>query len=195
MEKFTAKLIGAAPMLMHNGRLANPMDPHAKALKAVTSKRKKLESDIEEMMKLEWFGGLYEDDEGRIAMPSDNVLSAVVEGAKKSKMGELAKAGVLAEAMWFPLQYPGPKTAKELWEDGRYLDYRRVGLRGSSVMRSRPIFRKWTLPVELLVDTTILEVQDVITALEACGRLVGLGDFTPRYGRFMVETEWKKAAA
>jgi len=43
VEKITLRLVGVGPMLMHSSRLADPLDPQAKALSKVTSKRNKVE--------------------------------------------------------------------------------------------------------------------------------------------------------
>ena len=44
--RFRITITGTAPMLMHNGRLANPLDPATQTLKALTSKRKKTDDDL-----------------------------------------------------------------------------------------------------------------------------------------------------
>ena len=41
------------------------MNKFAKAMKAITSKRKKTDEDYIELARLEFFGGLYADDQGR----------------------------------------------------------------------------------------------------------------------------------
>jgi hypothetical protein len=38
----------------------------------------------------------------------------------------------------------------------------------------------------LTVDTRVIDIDDVQTAVENAGRLKGLGDYRPRYGRFEV---------
>jgi hypothetical protein len=48
---------------MHNSRLADPLDPIAKELKAASSKRKKTEPDFLEMEEIEFRGGIYHDTE------------------------------------------------------------------------------------------------------------------------------------
>jgi hypothetical protein len=47
------QLRGASPMLLHNGRTANPLDKFARQLKAVSKKRNKTDADYEEMAKIE----------------------------------------------------------------------------------------------------------------------------------------------
>ena len=82
---------GVAPLLMHNGQLANPMNKFAKAMKAVTSKRKKTDEDHIELARLEFLGGLYADDQGRAVLPGEVIEGTIVAGAKKTKKGKDAK--------------------------------------------------------------------------------------------------------
>ena len=41
------RIIGSQPVMMHNGRLANPLDPYTKACKRISSKTKKSDEDYE----------------------------------------------------------------------------------------------------------------------------------------------------
>jgi hypothetical protein len=187
METVKATLVGVAPLLMHNGRLADPTNKFTKEIKKVATKRKKTEEDFLELKRLEWRGSLLEDDDGNIAMPADYILALVIAGAKKHKRGQDAKAGVYEAKPFFPFIHAGPKGIDELWEDGRFCDYRGVKVQQARTMRARPIFRTWSVPVELLVDPEIMNPGDAIEALKMGGERCGLGDFRPRYGRFVVE--------
>ena len=61
--QFRITITGTAELLMHNARLANPLDSAAKAMKAISSKRVKTDEDHAEMARLEHFGSLYYDSE------------------------------------------------------------------------------------------------------------------------------------
>jgi len=73
-------------------------------------------------------------------------------------------------------------------KDADYIDRRRVLIQRNAITRERPALREgWTATIELMVlipeyinRTTLLDV------LGAAGRLVGVGDFRPTYGRFAV---------
>ena len=45
--------------MMHNARLANPLDPLVQEIKKLTGKRKKTEDDLLQIARLEWEGGFY----------------------------------------------------------------------------------------------------------------------------------------
>ena len=57
--KVRLSIEGTAPLLMHNIRLADPLNPIAKAMKAISSKRKKTDDDLAQLARLEFEGGLY----------------------------------------------------------------------------------------------------------------------------------------
>lgn len=187
MQTIKAKLVGVAPLMIHNGRLADPTYKWTKAIKEVSSRKKKTEEDFLELKRLEWFGGLYLDEDGDIAVPADVILGVTVSGAKKNKNGVEAKAGIYETRPFYKLEFDGPKDLDKLYEDGRCSDYRLVVVSRARVMRSRPIFRNWSIQVELMIDPDIIDKKLVQQALVAAGERVGIGELRPRYGRFTVE--------
>lgn len=88
MEQIKLRLIGQTPFLMHNSRLANPLDVYTKEIAKRSGKRKKTEEDIEELARLEWEGGLYLND-GEIKIPMRVVNKTLERGATKQKETEL----------------------------------------------------------------------------------------------------------
>jgi hypothetical protein len=68
--KLSVTLTGTHPMLMHNGRLANPIDPWTRQLKALTSKRKKTDEDILQIAQVEARAGCWETVDGMLGVPS-----------------------------------------------------------------------------------------------------------------------------
>lgn len=185
--KFTITITGTAPLLMHNSRLANPLDPAAKAVKRVTSKRTKTDDDYEELARLEHAGSLYFDVDAGPYIPADNIWRALYDGAKKSKRGPKVKEGVFISTDINPLAYRGPRDVDGLWKDEgfRHLASAKVGMQ--RVMRTRPIFREWATDAEGELDTAILDLPELVQIAETAGHLIGLGDWRPRYGRFSAE--------
>jgi hypothetical protein len=187
MEKIQATLIGDAPLITHNGQLVDPRNRFAKELKKLTKKKDKTEDELEEIRKVEWLGGLYRDSDGTIGLTADVVLACFYEGAKKSKSGPKFLAGVIETQSFYPLVYDGPRDAMKLYKQKGFCDYRAVRIGRSRIMRSRPRFNQWSLPVSLLVNTAVIDGEVVAAAIEAAGELVGLTERRPRFGRFSVE--------
>jgi len=187
LETMKVQLTGVSPLLMRNGQLCDPLSAATKALKEVSKVKTKTDEHHAEIMRLEWLGSLYLDEKGRPSIPGTNILSMIVSGAKKTKRGKQAKAGVFDAQAFYPLIYSGPKDLAKLFEDERFRDVRPVRVGMSRVMRCRPRFAEWALELELLVSTDIMEVRDVLDAIEAAGVSEGLGDDRPRHGRFTVK--------
>lgn len=184
-EAIKVRIKGIVPLLCHNGQLADPLNQYARAMKEITSKRKKTDDDYAELRRLEWYGGLYLDSDRRPIIPGENLEGLLVSGAKKSRLGESAKAGIIVDDAPV-IKHDGPKDLDKLYECGNFIDTRKAGVKGNSVMRTRPIFRAWELEFAISFLPDVLNKSDVIKALEDGLRLCGLGDFTPRYGRGMI---------
>ena len=74
----------------------------------------------------------------------------------------------------------------EAWD---YLDRRRVVIQRSAVTRERPAMRAgWTATCQLQVLLPeYIDADSLSDVLTNAGRLVGVGDFRPTFGRFRVE--------
>jgi hypothetical protein len=158
-------------------------------LKRLTDKKKKTEEDLLEIKQFEWRCGFYTDEKNRPCIPVGVLLAALIAGAKKSKNGPQAKAGIFpaAGADSFPIEFDGPKAIDKMWDDGRFCDYRGVVVNRSRVMRSRPIFRNWSLDVAVDFAPDVIDRGSVAEAFEKCGQLVGLCELRPQMGRFVLE--------
>ena len=77
--------------------------------------------------------------------------------------------------------------AEELWDYDEFRDVRGVRIGQSRVMRTRPIFRNWQAEFEVLFDDEQVNQSDVVRAIVDAGRISGVGDFRPKFGRFEVE--------
>jgi len=103
----TLTLIGEQPgLLLHNGELANPLNPIVKEMKKISGKRSKTEADYEELARLEFQGGLYMGQDGPV-IPATCIEAMLINGAKKSKEGPKAKVGIFVTKN-ARLEYDGP---------------------------------------------------------------------------------------
>jgi hypothetical protein len=179
-------ITGTEPLLMHNSRLADPLDPMAKALKGVTGKTKKTDDDHLEMAKLEFLGGLYFDDVAGPYIPGDNISRMLVDAGRKRKLGTKVTAGCFVTSSINPLAYGHgePRTPMELWDSGRFSHRASAKVGMQRVNRTRPHFPVWTTSATIYLDTEVLDESDLRTLVDIGGRLVGLGDWRPRFGRF-----------
>jgi hypothetical protein len=169
-----ASLIGTADLLFHRW---NCEAVEAKGKAAKGSKAKKSD-DIESYV--------YRNDAGELALPGEYVRQSVIHAAKfrqdprsprKSAM-DLFKAGVLTLT---PLASFGT-------DDWDYEHRCRVTVQRNGITRCRPAMKAgWLIDIDLLVNLPEYIPADVLhDVLVNAGRLIGVGDFRPTYGRFAV---------
>lgn len=179
------RLTSACPMLMHNGRTANPLDPFAKAMKQVSGKRNKTDADHEELARLEFMAALYLGKNGPI-LPATVIDAVLTSAAKKSREGQLAKSGVFC-LEHAELEYDGPRTAEELWKDEGFRHVAIVRVGTARVVRTRPVFNEWQSTIKIQVEDSVVNPARLIDWLHVAGTQVGIGGWRPQHGRFGVE--------
>jgi hypothetical protein len=129
---------------------------------------------------------IYRDDDGMLCLPGEYLRQSIVHAAKyrqdprsprKSAM-DLYKAGVIALTVLAPL-------GKDTWD---YEHRCRVTVQRQGITRTRPAFKAgWIASVQFLVNLPeYVAPQDLHEVLNQAGRLIGVGDFRPTYGRFLV---------
>lgn len=174
----TVQITGSADLLFHRWN-AEAVDEKAKAAKNSAAKK----SDNVESY-------VYRTNEGLLALPGEYLRQSIITAAKfrqdprsprKSAM-DLFKAGIASLTALSSL-------GTEKWD---YEDRRRVVIQRSGVNRVRPAMRAgWTATFELMVLLPeYISRADLNDTISAAGRLVGVGDFRPTFGRFQI-TQFK----
>lgn len=186
LNELSVSITGVSPLLMHNGQTADPLNKFSKAMKEVSGKRKKTDEDYAELSRIEWLAGLYVNESEKLILPSISLEAAIIDGAKKSKLGKAFKSSVFVNddaVLNIGTKY---KVASELWKNEAFRDVRGVRIGQSRVMRTRPIFREWSSSFVVMYDDEQVNLGDVQRALVDAGRISGVGDFRPKFGRFDV---------
>lgn len=183
-RSLSLRIVGVAPLVMHSGQLANPMSPQAKELRKISKKRAKTDADHEHLSRVEWIGGLWLSG-GQPCIPGEAIEACFVQAARKSKRGVIARAGMISPENWL-LEYDGPRDVNKLWEVEAFRLIAGVRVGQARVMRTRPIFRKWAARVTFEYLDDQMDESDILDILRVAGRIVGLGDWRPRYGRFEI---------
>jgi len=182
-------LTGTKSMLQHNGRLANPLDPHTRKLSSLTGKRKKTDDDLYAIMQVEARGGCWETEDGLLGVPNAAVWRSIYDAAKAFKLGEDIKRSLNFEDTTVPIEIDGGKvTCDEYLEDSSHIDYRPVKVGTRKTMRARPLVKAgWTSTHSMDLVESVMRVDDLGPVLERAGRLVGIGDWRPTYGTYTME--------
>lgn len=187
MKERTYTIRGVCPLVMHNEQLADPLNKWSRLVKEISAKKKKTDADLEEMSRREWFGGLYISDDLGVHVPERCLERMLRDAAAKEKRGrDVLSALIVTEPA--KLVYKGPKDADAMWKSGDFLLRATVGQQGKRIVRSRPIFREWSLSFTVNYDETVLQASDIDRFIGVAGRLVGLMDWRPKHGRFQVES-------
>lgn len=163
---------GMADLLFHRWN-CEAVDAKAKAAKGSEAKKT---DDVESYV--------YRNDIGDLCIPGEYFRQAIIHAAKfrqdprsprKSAM-DLYKAGVVCMT----------QLASLGTRDWDYLDTRRVVVQRSGVNRTRPAMKiGWRIDLQFTVLLPEYIAQsDLHSVLDTAGRLIGVGDFRPTYGRF-----------
>src|SRR5258708_203718 len=183
-ESIALKIIGTKRLLMHSGRLADPLDPASKALAKLTAKSLRTEADHEEIGRTEWHGGLWLDG-GRPCLPAECLMATFVGAAKTRKRGSVAPAGLVVEKN-APLAYDGPLDMDELWEHPAFRLRTSVRIRGNRTMRTRPMFNDWSAEFVAHYLPSLIDREEVVELYRIAGFMLGVGDWRPVNGTFDV---------
>lgn len=169
---------GTCPLLLHRWS-CEAVAEKAKAKKGSAAKKS---DDVESYV--------YRCEDGTIGLPGSYLVGSLTDprnGAakylqdprspRKSAL-DLYKAGVVSLTDVATL-------GKSEWD---YLDQRRVMVQRAGITRSRPAFRAgWRATFSLQVLTPEYVPQsELLGVLTQAGRLVGIGDYRPTFGRFQV---------
>jgi hypothetical protein len=168
------KLRGVADLLLHRWN-AEAVEEKAKAAKNSAAKKT---DDLESYV--------YRCDDGTLALPGEYLRGSIINAAKfrqdprspRKSASDLFKAGVVSLT-------PLASLGIEHWH---YEDKRRVLIQRQGINRVRPAVRTgWTVEMQFLITLPEYIGMDFLQeVVEMAGRLVGLADFRPTYGRFAV---------
>jgi hypothetical protein len=178
-------LTGTHTLLMHNSQLADPLNPFTRKLAEATSKRKKTIEDHEEIARREWIGSLYFDPAAGPYIPGENIERCLLDSARLNRLGKSVERGLFITSNINRLEYPGPRDPAVMVGsvDFRHMASVKVGT--NRTMRCRPMFREWSVTAVGVLDETQLELKDLKLIADRAGSLIGLGDWRPRFGRFL----------
>lgn len=167
-------LEGAADFLFHRWNAEEVEEKKKAAKNSAAKKTDNIESYV------------YRNDAEELCIPGEYLRQAIIHAAKfrqdprsprKSAM-DLFKAGVVSMTALASL-------GKVKWD---YEDRRRVVIQRNGVNRTRPAMKAgWQAEFDLMVLLPeYISRDDLHQVISNAGRLIGLGDFRPTYGRFNI---------
>ena len=181
------ELTGRTPLIMHNPRLADPMDTFVKEIAKFSKKRTKTDDDHESIARLEWHGGLYVHD-GVVVLPLANLRKCIIQAARASKQGKQIERSVFFREQTTKLIYQGPADFESLYADGRFIDRASVVVSSRRIIRVRPKFNAWQIRTDVVLNDALIDRDDFERIITLAGQIEGLCDGRSMgYGRFDAE--------
>lgn len=172
--RVAVQLEGVCPLMFHRW---NNESVEAKS-KAKKGSLEKKTDDIESF--------LWRNDKGEVCIPGEYVRQSVIHASKyeqdprspRKSLMDLMKAALVSLT----------DLASTGLKEPDYLDKRRVVIQRSAVTRTRPALKEgWKAGFILMCNLPeYLPPQRLNLILQQAGRIVGLADFRPSFGRFSV---------
>lgn len=186
MKKISLKIEGTQPLMLNNPQTVNPFNEYTKALKPLTSKRKKTDDDYVQIYRLQFEASLYVKN-GVYIIPGEHFWKSVCTAAKEQKMGKkFEQSFFIAEDS--VLDFPEKKlSVDELYEEKSHVDIRDAGIKDNRIPACRAIFSEWKTTVECYFDDTQIDYNDVLRFFEIAGLRYGIGTYRQKYGRFSIK--------
>jgi len=129
---------------------------------------------------------VYRNDKNELSIPGEYLRGAIVGAAKfrqdprspRKSACDLYKAGVVSLTNLASL-------GQEKWD---YEDRRRVVIQRSAITRTRPALKAgWSVKIEFQIGLPeYISETDLNEVISMAGRLIGIGDFRPTFGRFQI---------
>jgi hypothetical protein len=174
-------ITGSADFLFHRWN-CEAVEAKGKAAKGSSAKKS---DDLESYV--------YRNDDGLLSIPGEYFRGAMIHAAKfrqdprsprKSAM-DLFKAGIIAESALCEL-------GTDKWD---YEHKARVQVQRNGITRTRPAMKAgWTASLHLaVVLPEYIQPALLHDVLTTAGRLIGVGDYRPTYGRFHI-TKFERLA-
>lgn len=202
-----ATIEGSRDVLFSSSASMNPRNPILKTLEPIKGRRGKNKTEliIDSLEKGDWLcsaiwgecGETWLDGEafmfsgyGTPVLPAEYLCRSAQNAATATRSGTKVKQA-LSEGMTpdAVLIYDGPTNAEEMWNDPqcRFIDSRSAVVNRARIMRTRlRIPTGWQAKVELTLDSTIMDIEELKNILIDAGRRVGVGDYRPKFGRFFL---------
>lgn len=165
---------GVAPILFHAW---NVESVESKSAAKKGSKEKKSD-DVESY--------IYRNEKKEICIPGEYLRGSIIAASKfqqdprspRKSACDLFKASIVSLT---PLASLGAKD----WD---YLDRRRVTIQRNAITRSRPAMREgWEATFILMCNLPEYVGPELLNStIQQAGKLIGLADFRPSFGRFLV---------
>jgi len=128
--------------------------------------------------------GAYRLESGELCQPAEHIYQAMCKAASDFQVkgkGKKTYKGVVAGNVVVTPEFIGHGR------NSYAIDARPARIQRARIMRRRPLLRDWSLEFDIQVlDEELLPKEVLSAVLVKAGESVGIGDYRPRFGRFIV---------
>ena len=170
MKQIEVEITGIAPLLQNRF----PTEAHGTNISKATKKVYVPEDEAKKCLYI---------DSGMVYQPAEHIFQSMIRAAVDFKFSgkktfkDIITSSILIEPEKIPL------IADKNYE----IDTRPVVIQRARVLKWRPMFNKWKLKFSItILDDTNITPANIKEILEKAGATKGIGDYRPRFGRFMV---------
>lgn len=169
MKRINVEITGVVPLLHNKFSIEND---------GTKKEKRKVYIAEDEAKRL-----LYQNPDGSIYQPAEHIFQSMVRAAVDFKFeGKKSYKDVITSGI-----VVSPENIPLITDLPYEIDARRVVIGRASVIKWRPRFNKWKLQFTIdILDDTNISVGTLKDILEKAGSTKGIGDYRPRFGRFMV---------
>ena len=125
---------------------------------------------------------MYQRD-GKIFQPAEHIYQSIIRASVDFKFeGKKSYKDVVTSSIVVE-----PEEIPMISEKPYEIDTRPVVIQRARVLKWRPLFRNWKLQFKItILDDTNIQASTLKEILDKAGLTKGIGDYRPRFGRFMV---------
>lgn len=123
----------------------------------------------------------------QIVLPAINLEALINRGARRSRKGKDVVGGITVPGNYRIRHRHEKHMVEDLLQDFDFVDQRLVKVQANRIMRARPKLHDWSIDFLITYQPTVISHSEIETYLEDAARYVGCGDFTPKFGKFIVQ--------
>lgn len=185
MQPIVFTFNGTCDLLVNNPQTADKLNAWTQLIAELTGKKKRSDEEERQLQRLKWEASLYHDKELGPYLPGVAAWKSIIEAARISRSGKDVERGLVPVTDQMPIQYDGPRDIEGMWNAGRYKDVRDANPAKAKIMVARGKFPlDWSVTFEALFDPEMVNERDLRGFAQLAGRIIGIGTYRMRYGRF-----------
>lgn len=200
MKTITIEFTGVKPLIMHNGKGADPLDDRKMpdflqkewsglktfrdAKNSLKNKRGKTDKDLLKLSRVDFYSSLYLNSKNQIIVPSENIQRAIETQAKNLKKGTIAKQAVFIHLDSI-LEFKNKnKSFKSLYDSHKYITL--VKIAQSKTLSTRAIFNQWSFVSKIQYNNSLMDRETLLDILNL-GEVYGFMGRRPQFGHYKIK--------